>query len=387
MKSRTGSILFTFLFALVGCLQQEEAAKAPPPPPEIPVIVTKGQDVPLYQEFVGQVFGAKDITIRARVEGFLNEIHFQEGSRVQTGELLYTLESQPFEAEVAAQMSRVAEAKTMLAKTSSDLKRIRPLAKQKAVSQSDLDAAVANYKASVASVKAAEANLRASKIQLGYTKIYSPLDGIIGKTQARVGDFVGRSPNPVILNTVSEIGTIRVQFFITESQYLEASRRLLELERKAKEPQASQDANFELILADGSIYEHKGRFDFLDRGIDPTTGSILLQASFPNPDNLLRPGQFGKIKARTEVVKDGILIPQRCVTELQGLYKVYIVNESNKVEERDVSMGPKVKSAWLVLEGLKAGEKVVYEGLQRIRDGLPVKPIEKDIANTTGEGR
>lgn len=386
MRSKTRLILLVSLFGLLGCIQQEDPAKkAPPSPPEIPVVVTKGQDVPLYQEFVGQVFGAKDIAIRARVEGFLNEIHFQEGSRIKSGDLLYTLESQPFEADVAAQMSRVAEAKTMLAKTTSDLKRIRPLAKQKAVSQSDLDAAVANYKASVASVEAAEANLRASKIQLGYTKIYSPLDGIIGKTKARVGDFVGRSPNPVILNTVSEIGTIRVQFFITESQYLEASRRLLELEKEATDTQASTEANLELILADGSVYEHKGKFDFIDRGIDPTTGAILLQASFPNPDNLLRPGQFGKIKARTEVVKDGILIPQRCVTELQGQYKVYLVNEGNTVEERDVSMGPKVKSSWLVLEGLGAGEKVVYEGLQRIGDGMPVKPIVQDMTKTTTE--
>jgi membrane fusion protein (multidrug efflux system) len=365
---------------LLGCLQQEDPAKkAPPPPPEIPVIVTKGQDVPLYQEFVGQVFGAKDIAIRARVEGFLNEIHFQEGSRVKTGDLLYTLESQPFDADVAAQMSRVAEAKTMLAKATSDLKRIRPLAKQKAVSQSDLDAAVAQYEASVASVEAAEANLRAAKIQLGYTKIYSPLEGIIGKTKARVGDFVGRSPNPVILNTVSEIETMLVQFFITESQYLQMSRRLLELESAALDTRAPPEANLELILADGSIYEHKGRFDFLDRGIDPTTGSILLQASFPNPDRLLRPGQFGKIKARTEVVKGGILIPQRCVTELQGQYKVYVVNESNKVEERDVSMGAKVESYWLILEGLEAGEKVVYEGLQMIGDGILVEPIVQNI--------
>ena len=386
MRSKMRFILLVSLFGLLGCIQQEDPAKKAPPPPEIPVVVTKGQDVPLYQEFVGQVFGAKDIVIRARVEGFLNEIHFREGSRIKSGDLLYTLESQPFEADVAAQMSRVAEARTMLAKTTSDLKRIRPLAKQKAVSQSDLDAAVANYKASVASVEAAEANLRASKIQLGYTKIYSPLEGLIGKTKAQVGDFVGRSPNPVILNTVSEIGTIRVQFFITESQYLEASRRLLELEKGAADTQASTEANLELILADGSIYEHKGRFDFIDRGIDPTTGAILLQASFPNPDGLLRPGLFGKIRARTEVVKDGILIPQRCVTELQGQYKVYIVNESNTVEERDVSMGPKVKSSWLVLEGLEAGEKVVYEGLQRIGDGITVMPIEKDMANTTREG-
>ena len=189
------------------------------------VFETKAERVPIRLEFVGQVSGFKDIAIRARVEGYLEGIHFEEGSRVEKGSLLYTLESQPFEAAVAAQMSGVAEAKTALVKAESDLNRIRPLAEAKAVSESDLDSAVAMYEASIAGVDAAEANLRAANIQLSYTKIHAPISGLIGMTRAKVGDFVGREPNPVILNVVSQIDTVLVQFFITENQYLFSARR------------------------------------------------------------------------------------------------------------------------------------------------------------------
>jgi len=363
------------------CSQKEE--QAPPPPPNITVVQTKAQEVPIYQEFVGQIYGFKDIAIRARVEGFLEGIHFQEGSRVKKGALLYTLESQPFEADVAAKMSRVAEAKTRLAKAKSDLNRIRPLAEQKAVSESDLDSAVAQYDASIESVKAAEANLRASKIQLGYTKIYSPISGIIGKTQAKVGDFVGRSPNPVILNAVSRIDTVLVQFFITETQYLQLARR--HVSQKGPTDYKDQEVQLELILTDNSMYEHTGKFDFADRNVDPTTGAMLVQASFPNPQELLRPGQYAKIRARVKVVKDGILIPQRCVIELQGLYSVYVVDDSNKVQQRKIEVGPKVKQFWLITAGLKSGENVIYEGLQKVKEGAIVTPTVQEIKLTDQE--
>jgi len=236
---------------------------------------------------------------------------------------------------------------------------------------------VAQHEASIESVKAAEANLRASKIQLGYTKIYSPISGIIGKTKAKVGDFVGRSPNPVILNTISRIDTVLVEFFITETQYLLMARRYQSRSDAADQGEKGDD--LELILADGSLYEHKGKVDFVDREVDSTTGAMLIQASFPNPQELLRPGQFAKVKAKINVVKDGILIPQRCVTELQGLYSVLVVGNSNKVKKREVKTGPKIKQFWLIKEGLKSGEKVVYEGLQKVKDGAVVNPIIKEI--------
>lgn len=373
-------ILPFILFLLFFSCSKKEEKQAQAPPPQVIVVVTQAKDVPIYQDFVGQIYGFKDIAIRARVEGFLEGIHFQEGSRIEKGALLYTLESQPFEAEVAAKMSRVAEANTMLAKAKSDLDRIEPLAKEKAVSESDLDSAVAQYEASIESVKAAKANLRASNIQLGYTKIYSPISGIIGKTKAKVGDFVGRSPNPVILNTVSRIDTVLVEFFITETQYLQLARRFSS--ELGEDVQKARKENLELILADGSLYDHKGKPEFVDRNVDPTTGAILVQASFPNPKELLRPGQFAKVKALVAVVKDGILIPQRCVVELQGLYSVYVVGDGDKVQTRSVKVGPKIKQFWLITEGLKPGEHIVYEGLQRLKDGIVVKPTVKEIEST-----
>ena len=376
-------ILPCMLFLLLFSCSKKDEQQAQAPPPQVTVVVTQAKDVPIYQEFVGQIYGFKDIAIRARVEGFLEGIHFEEGSRVEKGALLYTLESQPFEADVAAKMSRVAEANTMLAKAKSDLDRIEPLAKENAVSQSDLDGAVAQYEASIESVNAAKANLRASNIQLGYTKIYSPITGIIGKTNAKVGDFVGRSPNPVILNTVSRIDTVLVEFFITETQYLQLARRYSSEVESAD--QKTRKGELELILADGSLYGYKGKPEFIDRNVDPTTGAILVQASFPNPKELLRPGQFAKVKALVAVVKDGILIPQRCVVELQGLYSVYIVGEGDKVQTRRIKVGPKIKQFWLITEGLKPDEHVVYEGLQRAKDGAVVKPTVKDIESKDQE--
>jgi membrane fusion protein (multidrug efflux system) len=362
-------ILSLLCFAAAAC-QQEKADQAPPPPPQVSVIETQAQDVVVPIEFVGQTLGSEDITIRARVEGFLEGIHFEEGSDVDQGQLLYTLESQPYEAEAAAMMSQLAGAKTMLAKATSDLNRIRPLAERKAVSQSDLDGAVAAYEASQASVEAAEAILRASKIKLSYTRILSPINGVIGKTLAKVGDFVGRSPNPVILNTVSNIATVRVEFFLPENQYLLVARRIVERQEAGGAERGG--ATFEMILADGSLYPHEGRFEFIDRNVDPTTGSILIQLSFPNPDKIIRPGQFARIRTVLERVEDGILVPQRCVSELQGITRVFVVGDDNKAAERVVELGPTVGSDWLVLKGLKAGEKVVYEGLQRVSDGAAV---------------
>jgi len=376
MKFKTIGVLFIISLLLISCGKKEEQSPQLPVP-EIPVFVTQEQDVPIYREFVGQIYGFKDIPIRARVEGFLEEIHFREGSRIEKDTLLYTLESQPFEADVAARMSQVAEAKIMSVKAKSDLERIKPLAEQKAVSESELDSAVAQYEASIASIEAAEANLRAAKIRLGYTKIYSPISGIIGKTQAKVGDFVGRSPNPVILNTVSRLDTVLVEFFITETQYLLLARHYQS--QNDSTGQGGKKDTLELILADGSLYQHKGSVNFVDREVDSTTGAMLLQASFPNPDQLLRPGQFARVKARANVIKNGILIPQRCVTELQGFHNVFVVDDNNSVKKRAVKAGPKIKQFWLITEGLKPGEKVVYEGLQKVKDGIRVNPIIEQI--------
>ena len=372
-------IFLGFLFVtLLSCTVKEEIEQAPPPPPEVTVYETVAREVPLYQELVGQVYGFKDIGISARVEGYLEGIHFKEGFPVKKGMLLYTLESQQFEADVAAKMSGVAAAKTFTTEAKTYLDRIKPLAAEKAVSQSDLDSAQAQYDVGLSQIKAAKANLQAANIQLGYTKIYSPISGIIGKTKAKVGDFVGRQPSPIILNTVSRIDTVLVQFFITESQYLMFMRRHMEQSDKDKFEKVEK-ANLELILSDGSIYDHKGTANFVNREVDPQTGAFLIQASFPNPDELLRPGQFAKVKGQIAVVKEGILIPQRCVVELQGTFSVYVVGAENKIQMKEVKVGPKIESFWLIREGLKAGEKVVYEGLQKVKDGTIVEAKVVDV--------
>ena len=369
-----------FLFVIISsvfwasCGSEEQAVI---PPQEITVVEVIQKDVPIYREFIGEVYGEKDIPIRARVEGFLESINFEEGSDVKEGQLLYTIDPRPLEATVNAQKSEVAAAETMMVKAKSDLDRYIPLAELNAVSKSDLDAAQASYDASVSAVEAAKANLLSAQIQLGYTKIYSPINGIIGITKARVGDFVGKDPNPVILNTVSETSNVKVRFYLTETDYLHLSReyrKRMENIIEGKEPDPEREANLELILSDGSIYEELGRVDFIDRSVDASTGSILMQANFPNPKLILRPGLYAKIKATTRNVKGAILIPQRCVMELQGLHSVFVVNDSNIVESRQITTGPTIGDYWLIEEGLKVNEKVVIDALQKVRSDMEIIP-------------
>ncbi len=374
---RISLVINLFVLLLICCGGEDGPADLPPP--KIQVYVTTETDVPIYREFVGETLGDININITARVRGFLEGMYFEEGSRVKKGELLYTIESQPFEEKVAQAQSRLAATQIDYANTESDLGRIKPLAEENAISQIDLDSAQAKYDASIEAVKAAQANLRAAELELSYTKIHSPIDGVIGKTNAKVGDFVGASPNPVILTTVSYIDTMAVQFFLTQAEYLEAARRIIEAELAQEDKTKEQPANFELILADNTVYGYKGKFDFIDRNFESSTGAILIQLLFPNPEQLLRPGLFAKVRAKVEEVKNGILVPQRCVVELQGTFSVLIVDEENKVQNRKVQVGPTIKQFWLITEGLKPGERVIYEGLQKVKEGQIVNPEVVDI--------
>ncbi len=367
---KRGSLNLAICCALVLHSCSKESEKQVAAPPTIQVIEVIQKDVPIYQEFVGQAYGLLDIPIRARVEGFLEEIHFKEGFGVKKGQLLYTIDSQPFQAEVAEKKSKLAEAKTMLVNAQNELARYKPLAKINAVSKSDLDAVQASKDAAESGVNAAEANLELALINLSYTKIKSPINGLIGKTEARVGEFVGKTPNPVILNTVSRIDRIRVQFFLTESQYIILARNYLQ-EQNIK---AEEVRNLELILSDGSIYSEKGKVDFLDRNVDTSTGSLLVQASFPNPNKILRPGMFAKVKVEMEIIKAALLVPQRCVMELQGQYSLYVVDDNNTVQSRQVVVSETIGDLWLIKEGLNAGDKVVIDGLQKVGTGVVITP-------------
>jgi membrane fusion protein (multidrug efflux system) len=365
--------LLAILLLISSCKDQKEMTATTP---DIQVVEVIQKEVPIYREFVGQVYGEKDIPIRARVEGFLEGIHFNEGLLVHKGQLLYTIDPLPFQARVNSQKSKLAEAETMLVKAESDLNRYKPLAEINAVSQSDLDAAQAYYDAALSSVAAAKANLRSTEIELGYCRISSPISGIIGKTLAREGDFVGREPNPVILNTVSKTDNVRVTFFLTEAEYLTLSRAYADDIKSGSrdELQTEEKAKLQLLLSDGTTYEHLGTVDFIDRGVDATTGSILVQASFPNPDLLLRPGLYSKIKIEMARESSALLIPQRCIMELQGQFSVFVVNGDNVVESRQVKPGTLFNDYIIIAEGLNVGEKVVIDGLQKVRSGVQINP-------------
>lgn len=338
----------------------------------IKVVELKSQNVPIHKNFVGQIYGIKDIPIRARVDGFLEGIYFEEGTSIEKNKLLYTIDPQPLQANLTDKQSEVSAAKTNLAYANSEYDRIKPLADLNAVSKSDLDAATAQKEAAEAGLESAKATLRIAQIELSYSKIYSPINGIIGKTMAREGEYVGKSPNPVILTTISQIESVRFQFFLTESEYLFMARRFTK--NKKDNLVDTRDMKLELILSDGSIHNHEGKIDFIDRGVDADTGAILVQASFPNPDLILRPGQFGRIRITVTQENDVIIVPQRCISELQGQYSVFVVDSENKIESRQIKIGDKYNDYFIIKEGLKENEKVVLEGMQKVRNGMEVEP-------------
>ncbi len=349
----------------------KEKEKKQLPPQNVNVYQVESQSVPIHKDFVGQVYGEKDIPIRARVEGFLERVHFTEGSKVKKGQLLYSIDDKPFREAVAAQQSMVSQSNTMYTQSDSDLKRIKPLADMNAVSKRDLDIAQAKRDASRSSVNAANANLNIAQINLGYTKIHSPIDGVIGKTLAREGEFVGKNPNPVILNTVSNIKSIRVQFFLSESEYLKFMEKILNTDELDK---MKKQENLELILSDDSVFKHKGHIDFIDRNIDPSTGTILIQASFPNPDELIRPGQYTKVRALVDEKGNAVLIPQQTVREIQGQNFVYVINDNDTVENRHIEILKPYKDFFIIKKGLKEDEKIVLDNVQRLRSKMKVIP-------------
>lgn len=372
MKLRHTLMVLILSVIIISC-QEKQATVIPPQ--KLPVVKVAKKDVPVFRQFVGQVFGLKDIPIRARVEGFLEGIYFTEGVRVEKGKLLYSIDPEPFKAEVSAMQAKLAEAQTMLANAENELERYKPLAEINAVSKSDLDYAQSKRDAAVASVNAAKGNLRMSQINLGYCKLSSPITGFIGKTNAREGEFVGRDPNPVILNTVSRIDTIRVQFFLTESEYLTIARYVNNNKEELKaRGEDGRRESLTLILSDGIEHPFKGSVDFINREVDATTGAILVQGSFPNPNLIVRPGQFGRVRVKMDDKKDAITIPQRCVSELQGQYSVFVVDKEGIVQARQIKVGERMDDLWMISEGLSEGELVILEGIQKVRTGDKVIP-------------
>jgi membrane fusion protein (multidrug efflux system) len=361
-------------FAVLAACAGDDGEPAAVPLMAVQVADVRRMDVPLMFEMVGGTLGNQDVPIRARVEGFLDSRDFQEGTFVAKGDLLYTIDPQPFQAKLVAAQSELAGMQTMLAKARADLGRIKPLAEMNAVSQQDLDAAVASEAASRAGVRAADAGVDLANIELSYTKIYAPIDGLIGLTKAKPGEFVGREPNPVVLNTLSDIDPIRVRFSISEREYLALARGMHK--EGGTGARGQRDKNpMTLILADGSEYKHQGYIDGSAQSIDSSTGTFTLEATFTNPDNLLLPGQFARVRAQYKVLKNAVVIPRRALVELQGRFQVYIVNTENAVELVDVQTGPVTGNNIVIESGLSGSESVIVEGVQKVRPGMQVNPL------------
>jgi membrane fusion protein, multidrug efflux system len=358
------------LFMVTGC---ERPAPPSLPPLEVPVAQVVVRDQPIVKEMVGETRGSSDIPVRARVEGVLTGMHFREGSHVKQGDLLYEIDPEPFESEVVGAEGSLAEAVTRLAKAESDLGRIAPLAKINAVSQADLDGAIAQYKAAEGARQTARSKVEQAEIQLGYTRLHAPIAGRIGISKAQVGEFVGRMPNPVVLNFVSNSNPIRVRFSIDEQTYLLLAKRLTQ----ASSPQNEQRrlaTGLELVLADGSVHPEKGHAVAMAAAVDPSTGTLTLEAEFPNPEQRVLAGQFARVRVVAEVLNDAILIPSRAVKDLQGMHRVYVVDADGLVAVRPVELGPVVGKLRVVTKGLKPAERVAVE-IMRLRPGMTIKPM------------
>jgi membrane fusion protein, multidrug efflux system len=363
----------------VGCSKKEAP---PPPPPEVQVADVVQKDVPIYIELVGATLGSQDIEIRSRVEGYLVSINFIEGSFVRKGQLLYRIDPQPLEAALAETKADLATAQARLEKTNNDVARYRPLVPQQAISQQELDNALSAQQAATAQVAAFDAKLAKARLDLAYTSITSPIDGLIGTTQKKVGSLVGRNETTP-LTTVSQINPILFRCAIAEAEYLRLARR----NPQSGKPGTERQTNVELILADGTVFPHIGHLDAVERAVDAATGTLTGQFSFPNPERLLRPGQYGKARFAPEVKEGALLVPQLAVQEIQGLYSVMVVKSDATVEQRMVKAGDRVGNSWVIESGLKPREKVIVEGIQRVRPGLKVsaKPakVEEEAATPT----
>lgn len=358
-------LLSILLLSIIFNSCKKEPPKAPPPM-QAPFVTVKSEDVPIYKDFAGQTFGDLDIELIARVDGILTGIHFKEGQKVKKGQLLYTIDPLEYDTKVEQVRGQVAASQSSLANADEELKRIRPLADMNAVSKRELDAAVAKDKAARSNYASVQASLRNQEIERGYCNIKSPIDGVIGLSHARLGDYITKVGESSRLNTVSKLEKVRVQFTVSESDYMRYQKQI-----KVGE----QITDVQLLLSDGSTHPEKGSLNFSDTKIDPTTGTVTIEAQFPNPDGTLRSGQFGKVRLLIRTQKDAIVVPQKAITEIQGLFQVSVIDDKNVLQTRMVEVGQKVGVDWIVTKGLKANEKVAIIGNQFIQPGSTVTPI------------
>lgn len=337
-------------------------------PPEVLITEVVQKEVPVFRQWVGTVNGIQNAEVRARTEGYLTTISYQQGGYVKQGDVLFQIDSRPFVAALDQAKGQLEEAKATLLGVELDAKRAKELFQQQVISEQEYTNKTQVYQTKLAAVTAAQAAMEQAQLNLDYTKIVSPLDGIAGQQEAQIGDLVGTGANAV-LTTVSQINPIWFYLPISEQSYWEFADRLKEL---MAVPEAKRKENVELILPFGIVYPHKGKFAFLNRQVDPKTGTIQVAVSFPNPDLTLRPGQYGIARAEIDRIPNALVIPQQAVSQLQGNNQVAVVNPDGKAEIRAIKVGETYQGMIVVTEGLKAGEKVIVEGFQRVRQGIPV---------------
>lgn len=369
--SLSAIISLATLFLLAGCKEKQQAK--PQVQPEINVVAAGQKTVPVFSEYVGQTYGISDVEITSRVDGWIMSIHFKEGDLVSKGQLLYVVDDQQIRTKIDESKARVTSAQSQLARATSDLARVEPLAKMNALSKRDLDAAIAIHETAKAEVDAAQAALRNAEIELGYTRITAPVSGVIGITKYQVGDYVGRGQLTGSLNTISSIGDVRVRFPFSENEWLRVMKKVNEGKTKTK-----QIANIpvDLILSDGTMYEEKGRLDLANREIDTETGSIIVQAIFTNKKGLIRPGQYVKVRIKTDEYPNAVMVPQQAVNQLQNIYQVFMLTDSSRLKPHVVKVGARVGSNWIITEGLKEGEKVAVVGNALLNPNMTVKPVD-----------
>jgi RND family efflux transporter MFP subunit len=363
------------VIAFTSC--QKPASTVSSGPPEVLVTEVVQKEVPMIRQWVGTLNGSENADVRARTTGYLQKRAYEEGGYVKQGDLLFEIDPRPFVAALDQAKSQLQEAQATLLGVELDAKRAKELFQGKVISEQEYTNKTQDYQTKLAAVAAAQAAVESAQLNLDYTKVVSPLDGIAGQAQAQIGDLVGTGSNTV-LTTVSQIEPIRCYFPISEQTYWEFADFL---KKAMAVPEAERPDRVELILPDGSVYSHKGKFAFVDRQVDPKTGTIQIAVSFPNPELTLRPGQYATARAEIGSIPNALLIPQQAVSQLQGGSQVALVSSDGKAEIRAIKVGPVFGQMVVVTDGLKAGEKVIVEGFQKVRQGTEVlaKPYSDSV--------
>jgi RND family efflux transporter MFP subunit len=353
-----------------GCRSKEAVAPTSVTPPEVEVTPVVQKNVPIIQEWVANVDGFVNAQIQPQVSGYLLKQTYREGSFVEKGQSLFEIDARPFQAALQQAQAQLAESKAQEFKAQEDVNRDGPLAEARAIAQKQFDADKQALLAAQAVVRAQQSQVELAQINLGYTSVRSLIRGIAGVATGQIGNLVGPT---TILTTVSQVDPVKVYFGLGESEYLLFSQAISDAARGVVGPGIDRQ-QLRLILSDGSTYKLAGRLYLADREVNPQTGTIRVAATFPNPDGLLRPGQFGRVRVETQILKNALLIPQAAVNEIQGTYQVVVLGSGNRAEMRPVTVGPRVGTDWVIEVGLKPGEQVIVVGTQRVRAGLTVQP-------------